>query len=321
MQDIPKTPGEEFSHYSVMKQEAIDALQIRPDGIYVDGTAGGGGHSIAIAEKLTAGGHLIALDQDADAIAAVTRRTAAYADRVTVVKTNFSEVSAVLDMLSVPQINGALFDLGVSSHQLDDAGRGFSYMQDAPLDMRMDRATAVTAADLINGAEEAALRKILWEYGEEKFAAQIARRICSEREKEPITRTLQLAELIKNAIPPKARQGGHHPAKKSFQAIRIALNKELDVIEPTLRGLIERLVPGGRLAVITFHSLEDRIVKQTYASYEGLCTCPPDFPVCVCGCRKTGRALKSLTPSEGELNENPRSRSARLRVFEKEKTE
>lgn len=305
-----------YHPYSVLKSEVLEALRIDPNGIYVDCTAGGGGHSLAIAERLT-GGRLIAIDQDADAIEAASKRLAPVIDRVTLVRSNFKNVSAILAEQGVTGIDGALIDLGVSSHQLDDASRGFSYMQDAPLDMRMDREIPFSAMDLVNTYSEAELRRVLWDWGEEKFAPQIARRIVAEREKAPIERTLQLADLIKEAIPAKARQGGHHPAKRSFQAIRIEVNHELDLIEPSLRSLVESLRPGGRLAVITFHSLEDRVTKKTFASYEGICTCPPDFPVCVCGCKKIGRALKAVTPGEKELEENPRSRSARLRTFEK----
>lgn len=307
-----------FSHYSVLKQEVIDSLAIRPDGIYVDCTAGGGGHSFAIASALGEGGRLIAIDRDDDAIRAAGKRLAPYGDRVTMVKSNFTEVAAVLKQLSIDGIDGALIDLGVSSYQLDTAERGFSYMQDAPLDMRMDRQQPLTAYDVVNGYSEGELRKILFAYGEEKFAPKIASAIVRQREVKPIESTLELSELIKNAMPAKAKVGGHHPAKRSFQAIRIEVNGELSAIEPTLRDLVSALNPGGRLAVITFHSLEDRITKQTFASLCGACTCPPDFPMCVCGKKSIVRLpFKSLAPSEKELEENPRSRSARLRVAEK----
>ena len=307
-----------FSHYSVLKNEVIDSLEINPDGIYVDCTAGGGGHSFAIASKLSEKGRLIAIDRDEDAIRAASNRLAPYMDRVTMVKSNFTEVAAVLKNLGIDGIDGALIDLGVSSYQLDTAGRGFSYMQDAPLDMRMDRQQTLTAYDVINGYSEGELKKILFTYGEEKFAPKIASAIVRQREIKPIESTLELSELIKNAMPTKAKVGGHHPAKRSFQAIRIEVNGELSAIEPTLRDLVSVLKPNGRLAVITFHSLEDRITKQTFASLCGSCTCPPDFPVCVCGKKAIVRLpFKSLAPSEKELEENPRSRSARLRVAEK----
>ena len=306
-----------FSHYSVMRSEAIDALRIIPDGIYVDCTAGGGGHSFEIASRLSEKGRLIAFDQDSDALQAAKKRLSPYLERVSLVHANFKDVGPLLQEMGIEKIHGALLDLGVSSYQLDHAERGFSYMQSAPLDMRMDRTQSLTAYDVVNGYEEKDLSRILRLYGEEKFAPQIARKIVSERQKANIETTGQLSDLIRAAIPAKARQGGHHPAKKSFQAIRIEVNRELDVIEPALRALTELLAVGGRLAVITFHSLEDRLTKQTFASFEGSCTCPPDFPVCVCGRKQIAKALKSVTPSEKELEENPRSRSARLRVLEK----
>lgn len=306
-----------FSHYSVLKTESIDSLNIRPDGIYVDCTAGGGGHSYEIASRLTTG-HLFAFDRDEAAIEAATKRLSPFSDRVTMVKSNFTEAATILRSYGISGIDGALIDLGVSSYQLDTAERGFSYMQDAPLDMRMDREQALTAYDVVNTYSENELKKILFTYGEEKFAPKIAASIVRQREVKPIESTLELAELIKNAMPAKAKVGGHHPAKRSFQAIRIEVNGELSAIEPTLRDLISILNPGGRLAVITFHSLEDRITKQTFASLCGACTCPPDFPICVCGKRSIVRLpFKSVAPGEQELLENPRSRSARLRVAEK----
>ena len=307
-----------FSHYSVLKNEVIDSLNINPDGIYVDCTAGGGGHSFAIASGLSENGRLIAIDRDEDAIRAASNRLSPYMDRVTMVKSNFTEVAAVLKNLGIDGIDGALIDLGVSSYQLDTADRGFSYMQDAPLDMRMDRQQPLTAYDVVNGYSEGELKKILFTYGEEKFAPKIASAIVRQREIKPIESTLELSDLIKSAMPTKAKVGGHHPAKRSFQAIRIEVNGELSAIEPTLRDLVSVLKPGGRLAVITFHSLEDRITKQTFASLCGACTCPPDFPVCVCGNKPIVRLpFKSVAPSDQELEENPRSRSARLRVAEK----
>ncbi len=308
----------EFSHYSVMLPECMEALRVS-DGIYIDCTAGGGGHSLAIAERLTGEGRLISIDQDADAIRAAGQRVAAYSDRVTLVRSNFSEIRAVAADLELPGIAGALIDLGVSSYQLDTAERGFSYMQDAPLDMRMNRDAQLTAYQVVNEYTEADLKRILYTYGEEQFAPRIVSAIAKARGIKPIETTGELAELIKSAIPAKAREGGHHPAKKSFQAIRIEVNQELTIIEPTLRALCDLLAPGGRLAVLTFHSLEDRIVKQTFASLAQGCTCPPSFPVCVCGKKPQGKVItrKPQLPSEAELAENPRSRSAKLRVFEK----
>ena len=308
----------EFSHYSVMLSECIDALNVA-DGIYIDCTAGGGGHSFAIASRLTGEGRLISIDQDADAIRAAGARLAPFGERVTMVRSNFSDVSAVAERLELPKIQGALIDLGVSSYQLDTAERGFSYMQDAPLDMRMNQDAELTAWKVVNEYSEADLKRILYAYGEEQFAPRIAAAIVKARADKPIERTGELSDLIKYAIPAKAREGGHHPAKKSFQAIRIEVNSELSIIEPTLRALCDLLAPGGRLAVLTFHSLEDRIVKQTFASLAQGCTCPPSFPVCVCGKKPQGKVItrKPMLPSKEELDENPRSRSAKLRVFEK----
>lgn len=309
--------SQNFSHRSVLLQECIDALAIRPDGTYVDGTAGGGGHSFAIASKLTTGS-LIAIDRDEAAIMAATERLTPVSDRARVVRSNFSEVTTVLDALNIDKIDGLLLDLGVSSHQFDEADRGFSYRNDAPLDMRMDRRQAKSAYDVVNTYSEEELRRILYEYGEEKFAPRIAARIVKERETAPIQTTNQLSELIKNAIPAVARDGGH-PAKRSFQAIRIEVNGELDVIAPTIEQAIARMKKGGRLAIITFHSLEDRIVKQAYQKLASGCTCPKSFPVCVCGNQPKIRILtkKPILPSETELLENPRSHSAKLRVAEK----
>ena len=307
--------SQNFSHRSVLLEECIQSLAIRPDGIYVDGTAGGGGHSFAIASALTTGS-LIAIDRDEAAILAASERLAPLGERARVVRSNFSDVTSVLDTLHIDQIDGLLLDLGVSSHQFDEADRGFSYRNDAPLDMRMDRRQAKSAYDVINSEEE--LRRILYEYGEEKFAPRIAARIVKERELAPIQTTNQLSELIKSAIPVAARDGGH-PAKRSFQAIRIEVNGELDVIEPTIEQAIARMKKGGRLAIITFHSLEDRIVKQAYQKLALGCTCPKSFPVCVCGNKPKIRILtkKPILPSENELAENPRSHSAKLRVAEK----
>ncbi len=308
----------EFSHRSVLLEECIENLSIKPDGIYVDGTAGGGGHSFAIASRLTAG-RLIAIDQDEAAIRAAGNRLAPLGERATVVRSNFCEIAEVCQSQGVQEIDGLLLDLGVSSHQLDTADRGFSYQADAPLDMRMDKRRTLTAADVVNTYSEAELKKILFTYGEERYAPAIAAAILREREKAPIESTAQLANIIKYAMPPAAREGGHHPAKRSFQAIRIEVNGELDVIEPAIRRAVTLLRKGGRIAIITFHSLEDRIVKQTFADLARGCTCPKDFPVCVCGKKPILRTVskKPILPSAGELAENPRSRSAKLRVAEK----
>ena len=307
-----------FSHYSVLKNEAIEALNIKENGIYVDCTAGGGGHSLEILKRLSPEGRLFCIDRDDAALKACAQRLKDYEGRFCTVKSNFSDVGEVLKNEGIGRIDGALLDLGVSSYQLDTAERGFSYMKDAPLDMRMDQSQSFSAYDVVNGYGEGELRWVLYHWGEEQFAPRIARAIVQKREKEPIGTTLELAEIIKEAVPLKARATGHHPAKKSFQAIRIEVNKELDIIEPTLRILVSLLQKGGRIAVITFHSLEDRITKQTFASLAKGCTCPPDFPVCVCGKKPQIRLLdKGTEPGEKELEENPRSRSARLRSAEK----
>lgn len=308
----------EFSHRSVLLDECIEGLAIRADGIYVDGTAGGGGHSYHIAKQLTTG-RLIAIDRDEAAIAAATARLSPFSERATVYRSNFSEVSAVLDALGIEEIDGMLLDLGVSSHQLDTAERGFSYQADAPLDMRMDRRSEKTAYTVVNTYSEQELKRILFTYGEEKFSARIAQRIVAERAREPIATTRRLSDIIKSAMPAAAREGGHHPAKRSFQAIRIEVNGELDAIEPALTDAVSRMRAGARLAVITFHSLEDRIVKQTFASLAEGCKCPKDLPVCVCGNRPKVRIItkKPILPSEKELLENPRARSAKLRIAEK----
>lgn len=311
-------PEIEFSHRSVLLAECIEALAIRPDGIYVDGTAGGGGHSAAIASHLGSG-RLIAIDQDEAAIEAAGKRLAPFGERAVVVRSNFSELERVVHEQGYEQIDGLLLDLGVSSYQLDTAERGFSYSADAPLDMRMDKRKALTAYEVVNTYSEAALKKILYDYGEERFAPSIAASIVRERARKPIETTSELSELIKRSIPPFAREGGHHPAKRSFQAIRIEVNGELAIIEPTIRTAVSLLRPGGRLAIITFHSLEDRPVKQTMADLARGCTCPKEFPVCVCGRKPVVRVItrKPILPSAKELEENPRSRSAKLRVAEK----
>lgn len=273
----------EFQHKSVLLQECIDALNIRPDGIYLDGTLGGAGHSSQIARRLTEGGRLIGVDRDRTALAAAKERLAPYADRVTLVHSNFAEIDAILDSLGIPAVDGMLFDLGVSSPQLDDASRGFSYMADAPLDMRMDKDDALTAGEVVNTWPQGELRRILYDYGEERYAPQIAAAICRAREKAPVETTLELVDIIRSAMPAQALREKQHPAKRSFQAIRIAVNDELGAVSRMMQAAVGRLNPGGRLAVITFHSLEDRIVKSEMQQAARGCTCPPEFPVCVCG--------------------------------------
>ncbi len=310
--------GISFSHYSVMLKECIEALDIKPDGIYVDGTAGGGGHSFEIAKHLTTG-RLIAIDQDADAIAAAGERLRPYGDRVTLVRDNFSNLASVCQTLGVEKIDGLLLDLGVSSYQLDTAERGFSYMSDAPLDMRMDKRSELDAWKVVNTYSEAEIKRILSEYGEERFSGRIARAIVERRTKSSIDTTGELVHVIVSAIPAGSREGGSHPAKRSFQAIRIEVNKELSVIAPAIDSAVKLLNQGGRLAILTFHSLEDRMVKQTFAAAAKGCTCPRNFPVCVCGNKPKLKIItgKPLLPSEEELAENSRSHSAKLRVAEK----
>ncbi len=308
----------EFSHRSVLLDEAVEALCVRPDGIYVDGTAGGGGHSFAIASHLK-NGRLIAIDQDEAAIAAAGARLAPLGERALVVRNNFSHLDEVLSGCGIEKIDGLLLDLGVSSHQLDEAERGFAYQNDAPLDMRMDRRGVLSAYDVVNTYPEEELKRILFTYGEERFSGRIAAKIVAARQKSPIKSTGELSELIKGAIPAAARESGHHPAKRSFQAIRIEVNRELDVIVPAIEAAVARMNAGGRIAIITFHSLEDRIVKQAFARLASGCTCPRDLPICVCGKKPLVRVIskKPILPSEAELAENPRARSAKLRVAEK----
>ena len=305
----------EFSHRSVLLDECIDGLNIDPNGIYVDGTAGGGGHSFAIASRLS-GGRLIAIDQDEAAIAAASKRLEPLGERATVVRSNFCEIASVCRDLGIEEIDGLLLDLGVSSYQLDTPERGFSYSSDAPLDMRMDKRKTLSAYEVVNEYSEEKIKKILYEYGEERFSAAIAAAIVRRREKSPIESTAELSDIIKYAIPPAAREGGHHPAKRSFQAIRIEVNSELDVIEPAIRDAVSMLRKGGRIAIITFHSLEDRIVKQTFADLAKGCVCPRELPICVCGRKPVLKQVnkKPILPSKEELEENPRSRSAKLRV-------
>ena len=297
----------------------MENLAIRPDGIYVDGTLGGGGHSYHILERLTGGGRLIGIDQDTDAIAAASERLAKYGDSVTIVHDNYEHIAEVLESLSIPKVDGILLDLGVSSYQLDNPERGFSYRTDAPLDMRMDQGSALSAKDIVNTYPQEELTRILREYGEERCAARIAANIVREREKKPLETTGDLSRIIRASIPGKMREKGGNPDKRTFQAIRIACNRELDVLRDSLDQMIDLLNPGGRLCVITFHSLEDRIVKNAFKRNENPCTCPPEFPVCVCGKKPKGRVVtrKAIAPSAQELEVNRRSASAKLRVFEK----
>lgn len=308
----------EFTHTPVLLRESIEALNIRPGGIYVDGTLGRAGHSKEIAQRLTTG-RLICIDRDGAAIEAAQERLAPWLDRVTLVRGNFSELADILQDCGVPAADGLLFDLGVSSPQLDDAARGFSYMHDAPLDMRMDTSAPLTAREIVNGWDEGRLRRILYDYGEERYAPAIARNILRARAERPIETTLELVEIIRSAMPAKALREKQHPAKRSFQAIRIAVNGELDALPPMVEAATQALRPGGRLAVITFHSLEDRIIKRAMLEQAKGCTCPPEFPVCVCGNRPKLSILtrKPIVSGEAELADNPRARSAKLRVAER----
>ncbi len=311
---------EEFRHIPVLLNEAVCGLNIKENGIYVDGTAGGGGHSSEIAKRLDPekGGRLISLDQDEDAIKAAGERLSGFPN-VKVIRSNFCDIRLVLKELNIEKTDGILLDLGVSSWQLDKAERGFSYMEDAPLDMRMDRRSTFSALDVVNGYSEKELSRVIKEYGEDRFAARIAKSIVSCREEKQIETTFELRDAVERAIPPKERSKGGHPAKRTFQAVRIEVNHELDVLRDTLDTMIDLLSPGGRLCVITFHSLEDRIVKLCFKRNEDPCTCPPDFPVCVCGKKPKGKMItkKPVVPSKREEEENPRSKSAKLRVFEK----
>ena len=306
-----------FHHVSVLLQECIDNLNIRPDGIYVDGTMGGGGHSLEIAKRLTTG-RLICIDQDPNAHEAAGKRLAEYKDRITFVRDNFVNIKSILDSLGIEKIDGMLLDIGVSSHQLDEAERGFSYQQDAPLDMRMNPDRPFSAYDVVNGYDEDELDRVIFTYGEERWARRIAQFIVKEREAKPIETTGELVDIIKKAVPKGARKDGPHPAKRTFQAIRIEVNGELEVLQRAIDDVAARLAVGGRLCIITFHSLEDRIVKEAFRKQESPCICPPQFPVCVCGKKPLGRVItrKPILPSKEELEENPRSRSAKLRVLE-----
>lgn len=309
----------EFKHKSVLLYETVDQLNIKPDGIYVDGTLGGGGHSYEIASRLSDKGRLISIDQDEDAIKAASERLKPFMDRVTIVRNNYCNMDKVLDELSIDKVDGIMLDLGVSSYQLDTAERGFTYNVDAKLDMRMDQRQEVTARDIVNDYSEYDLYRIIRDYGEDRFAKNIAKHIVAARQKKPIETTFELNEIIKAAIPMKVRATGGHPSKRTYQAIRIELNRELEVLENSIDMMIDRLNKEGRLCIITFHSLEDRIVKVRYKNNENPCTCPPSFPTCVCGKKSKGKVItrKPIIPSEEELEENSRSKSSKLRVFER----
>ncbi len=308
----------EFVHKSVLLDECIEKLNIRPYGIYVDGTLGGAGHSSEIAKRLESG-RLIGIDRDEIALKAANQRLSPYMDRVTLVHSNFQEIAEILDRLAIPKVDGILLDLGVSSPQLDDGSRGFSYMTDAPLDMRMDRSAAMTAYEVVNTWPKEELRRILYDYGEERYAPQIASAIERRRQEKPVETTLELVDIIRSAMPAQALREKQHPAKRSFQAIRIAVNDELASVERVMKAAIPRLAPGGRLCVITFHSLEDRIVKSAMQAAAKGCTCPPEFPVCVCGKKPVVKVIsrKPIVSAKQELDDNPRARSAKLRVCEK----
>lgn len=309
----------EFSHYSVMLKETIEELKVKSDGIYVDGTLGGGGHAYEVCKRLSDAGHFYGIDQDAAAIAAASQRLSEFGNRVTIIRSNYCEMCKELRDRGVTGVDGIVLDLGVSSYQLDEADRGFTYREDAALDMRMDQRQEKTARDIVNGYSEMDLYRIIRDYGEDKFAKNIAKHIVAARAKAPIQTTGELTEIIRQSIPMKIQATGGHPAKRTFQAIRIELNRELDVLRESLDGMINLLDDGGRICIITFHSLEDRIVKTIFRKNENPCTCPPDFPVCVCGKESKGKVItrKPILPSAVEMEENPRSKSAKLRIFER----
>ena len=310
----------EFKHYSVLLEETIEHLNIRPDGIYVDGTLGGAGHASEVAKRLSEKGRLIGIDQDADAIRAAGERLSEFQDRLTIIRSNYANMKEELHAIGVERVDGIVLDLGVSSFQLDTPERGFTYRDpDAPLDMRMDDRNPLTAKDIVNDYSEMELFRIIRDYGEDKFAKNIAKHIAKERQKKPIETAGELTEIIRAAIPMKVQVTGGHPAKRTFQAIRIELNHELDVLQDNLDDMIDILNPGGRICIITFHSLEDRIVKVRFKNNENPCTCPPSFPTCVCGKKSKGKVItrKPIVPSDEELEENSRSKSSKLRVFER----
>ena len=309
----------EFYHEPIMPAECIDALRINPEGVYVDGTIGGAGHAKKVCERLSGKGRLIGIDRDEEAVAAATDRLISYKDRVTILRGSYRDMPELLLREGIRKVDGILLDLGVSSHQLDDPGRGFTYRTDAPLDMRMDRSQPLSAYEVVNGYDEDALYRVIRTYGEERFARNIARHICVARRTHPIETTNALTEIIRKAMPAKSLRTGGHPAKRTFQAIRIEVNGELDGLQEALDPCIDLLQPGGRFAVITFHSLEDRIVKNCFRRNEAPCTCPPEFPVCVCGKKPKGHVVTRhpILPSEEEMTRNPRSKSAKLRVFER----
>lgn len=309
----------EFKHKSVLLNETIESLNVKPDGIYVDGTIGGGGHSYEICKRLGEKGRLIGIDQDADAIEAASLRLKEFKDKISLVHSNYNNIKSVVNDLGINKVDGIVLDLGVSSYQLDNPERGFTYREDVPLDMRMDRESSMTARDIVNDYSEMELFRVIKDYGEEQFAKNIAKHIVKARSEKPIETTGELNEIIKAAIPAKMREHGGHPSKKTYQAIRIELNHELTVLENSLDTMIELLNPKGRLSIITFHSLEDRIVKNIFRKNMNPCTCPPDFPVCVCGKKPTGRIItrKPIVPSEEEIAENKRAKSSKLRVFER----
>ncbi len=310
----------EFKHTSVLLTETIEYLNIRPEGTYVDGTLGGGGHAAEVCRRLSDTGRLIGIDQDEDAIRAASENLKSFGDKVTVIRSNYEHMREALVQVSVDKVDGILLDLGVSSYQLDDPDRGFTYrVEDAPLDMRMDQRQAMTAKDVVNGYSEMELYRIIRDYGEDRFAKNIAKHIVQARQDKPIETTGQLNEVIRAAIPARVRASGGHPSKRTYQAIRIELNRELEVLANSLDDMIDLLHPGGRICIITFHSLEDRIVKSSFKKNENPCTCPSDFPVCVCGAVSKGKVItrKPILPGEQEMEENPRSKSAKLRVFER----
>lgn len=309
----------EFKHVTVLLHETVDGLDVKPSGIYVDGTLGGGGHSYEICKQLNSNGKLIGIDQDREALAAAKKRLEEFEDRTIFVKSNYEQMNEVLKDLGIDKVDGIVLDLGVSSYQLDNAERGFSYMEDAPLDMRMDRDNSISARDIVNDYSEEELFRVIKDYGEERYARSIARNIVKRRQEKEIETTFELVDIIRASMPAKARNAKGHPAKRTFQAIRIECNRELEVLKEALDHMVDLLNDGGRLSIITFHSLEDRIVKTSFKKNENPCTCPPSFPVCVCGKEPKGKVItrKPILPSEEELEMNSRSKSAKLRIFEK----